>query len=123
MMQRRTRQRDTIRAVIERANRPLDVQDVLARARRHVPRLGIATVYRTINALLADGIIVPVEIPGRPVTYERANLRHHHHFYCTACKKVYEMEGCLLGTRPAAPCGFKVESHEITLFGTCAACA
>ena len=121
-MQRRTRQRDTIKAVLERANRPLDIREVLARARRRVPRLGIATVYRTINRLLSEGAIVPVEIPGRPVSYELANLGHHHHFYCTACKKVYEMEGCQLGKRPAAPSGFKVESHEITLYGKCAAC-
>lgn len=121
-MQRRTRQRDTIKAVLERANRPLDIREVLARARRRVPRLGIATVYRTINRLLGEGAIVPVEIPGRPVSYELANLGHHHHFYCTACKKVYEMEGCQLGKHPAAPSGFKVESHEITLYGKCAAC-
>ncbi len=91
-------------------------------ARDQVPRLGIATVYRTIKALARAGKVVPVAIPGEPSRYEVAGLRHHHHFYCTRCEKVFELDGCLLRDNVSAPSGFTVEDHEVTLYGTCPRC-
>ena len=122
-MQRRTRQRDAIWRVFQDAGRPLGPAEVLSTARSNVTRLGIATVYRAIGALRDEGLLVAVEIPGQPPCYEIAGLTHHHHFYCKLCGRVYEMEGCLLKDGHPSPPGFRVESHEVTLYGKCADCA
>lgn len=121
-MQRQTRQRDAIRSALAAAARPLSPQEVLSAARRALPGLGIATVYRTVKALLAEGALHTVELPGAPARYELAGKRHHHHFHCRACDGVFEVEACPAGIRRLLPGGFKLERHEIILYGLCAGC-
>jgi hypothetical protein len=57
---RATKQRAAINGAIERANRPLNVQEILQVAEREVPNLGIATVYRNVKALTVAGKLKPV---------------------------------------------------------------
>ena len=121
-MQRQTKQRDAISGVFEKAKRPLTTDEVLGRAQRKVPSLGIATVYRTLNTLVENAELALVEIPGQAPRYERADLQHHHHFYCTRCDKVFELEGCPGPLTQLTPKGFTVERHDITLYGTCDTC-
>src|SRR5690242_5867264 len=91
---RKTRQKTAIRTVFEQTGRPLTTSEVLQIAQRDVDRLGIATVYRSIKALLEDGWLVPVELPGETPRYEVAGKGHHHHFHCESCGTVFELEGC-----------------------------
>jgi Fur family ferric uptake transcriptional regulator len=120
--QRQTRQRDAIRAALQAADRPLGPQEILAAVRRELPGLGIATVYRTVNCLLQDGWLRPVELPGAPARYEIAGKGHHHHFHCRSCDGVFEVEACPGGIRGLIPGGFRLEHHEIILYGLCDTC-
>lgn len=120
---RTTRQRGAILHTLEHAERPLSAAEVLALARDAVPGLGLATVYRTIDALVECGAISPVEIPGKPPRYEIAGKDHHHHFLCKACHRVFEVHGCPGNIDTHVPRGFVLEGHELTLFGLCNACA
>jgi len=122
-MERKTRQRDAIRMVFEENPRPLGPFEVLEAGRAHVTGLGIATVYRTINALLESGWLTPVELPGEAPRYERAGSGHHHHFRCRQCARVFEIAGCPGDFAALAPAGFQLEAHEIVLYGRCAGCA
>ena len=121
-MERQTRQRDAIQAVIESYDRPLSPTELYAAAREHLPQLGIATVYRAIRDLLQSGWLRAVEIPGLPARYERAGKPHHHHFLCRICNALWEVSGCLRGVEALAPAGFLTEQHEITLYGLCNDC-
>ena len=121
-MQRKTQQRDAIRAALEAADRPLSPQEILEAAQDSIPKLGIATVYRNIKSLLADGWLLPVELPGAPNRYEVAGKHHHHHFHCRNCDRVYEVEGCPPDLKDLAPAGFTLQAHEIILYGLCDAC-
>ncbi|MFO0875148.1 MAG: transcriptional repressor [Phycisphaerales bacterium] len=122
---RRTRQRDAILAALDDAARPLSPGEILAAARRAVRSLGQATVYRAIGELVAHGDAVAVELPGQPPRYElaRAAARHHHHFHCDACGKVFDVAGCPRGIEELVPRHFVVARHEIVLYGRCATCA
>jgi Fur family ferric uptake transcriptional regulator len=121
-MERKTRQRDAIRQVFEDTARPLGPAEVLEAGREHVRGLGIATVYRTINALVDTGWLVPVELPGEPPRYERAGTAHHHHFRCTQCGRVFEIHGCPGDFAPLTPPGFALEGHDVVLYGRCDRC-
>jgi len=118
---RDTRQKRAIRAVLERAERPLSPEEILAAAQRSSAGLGTATVYRTVKSLVEESWLAAVELPGRPTHYERAGKSHHHHFACDACARVYEIEGCTV--TPSLPRGFRVRDHEVTLYGICRACS
>lgn len=122
-MERNTRQRDAIRQVFEEQPRPLGPIEVLEYGRDHVSKLGIATVYRTINSLVDSGWLVPVELPGEPPRYEKSGAAHHHHFRCRQCSRVFEIHGCPGDLRELTPKGFTLESHEVVLYGLCNTCA
>jgi len=107
-VQRITRQRRAILRVFTRLNEPLTPQEVLAQARAEVPEVGLATVYRAIRALLDDGALSAVELPGAPVRYEIAGRGHHHHFQCRGCCRVYEVQGCPADLPGLTPQGFRL---------------
>lgn len=121
-MERDTAQRRAIRDVFEVAARPLGPREVLEAAQPDVPTLGIATVYRTLKALVGEGWLVPVDLPGEAARYELAGKKHHHHFVCDACDRVYEVEGCPGNLRAVVPPGFRLDRHEVVLYGTCEDC-
>ena len=121
-MERRTRQRDAIATALRGAARPLTAAEVLAAAQGVVPNLGLATVYRALKAMLADGSAQLVEIPGSAPRYETAHLGHHHHFQCRGCHEVFEVPGCPRDIAHLAPPGFQLDGHEVVLYGRCARC-
>ena len=119
---RNTRQRTAIREAFERVDRPLSPQQVLEAAQSEVDGLGIATVYRNIKALLEEGWLAPVELPGSATVYERSGKAHHHHFHCERCSRVFDLRGCLPNINRLAGPRFSVARHELVLYGTCADC-
>jgi Fur family ferric uptake transcriptional regulator len=123
-MERETRQRTAIRSVVESSSRPLSAPEILEAAQSHVPGLGIATVYRNLKALTEAGEVAVVSLPGVNPRYESvgAEHHHHHHFMCTACEKVFDIHTCPGAILDVAPKGFKVERHELTLYGQCKDC-
>ncbi len=121
-MARKTEQRRAIQEVIEVAEGPLSIPEILDRAQAHVPGLGTATVYRNVRAAVEEGQLAVVDVPGEPTRYEAADQHHHHHFKCLACGKVYDIEGCFAELDKLAPRGYQVEGHELTLYGRCPSC-
>jgi Fur family ferric uptake transcriptional regulator len=122
-MQRATRQRAAIEDALRSAGRPMTPAELLRTARRRVPGLGLATVYRALRALTARGVAEVVLVPGASPRYELAQARHHHHFRCRVCDKVFEVPGCPGNLSRFAPRGFQVDAHDLVLLGRCAACA
>ncbi|MBI5836413.1 MAG: transcriptional repressor [Candidatus Eisenbacteria bacterium] len=121
-MERNTSQRRAIQRVLQDAARPMGPREILDAARRHIPGLGIATVYRTIKRCVEEGTLHPVELPGEPPRYEPAGKNHHHHFRCRGCNRVYEVRGCPKNLSTLTPPGFRLEDHSVVLYGLCVEC-
>ncbi len=121
-LERDTAQRRAIREVINAANGPLGPREILDAARRTVPSMGIATVYRNLKALLQSGWLHVVEAPGEAQRYERAGKEHHHHFSCRSCGRMFEVAGCPEGLTEIVPDGFTLEHHEFFFYGHCEDC-
>ena len=122
-MDRSTRQRHAIQLVFKAADRPLNIRDVHDAGRKILPALGIATVYRAVRDLLDEGWLAPVEIPGEPPYYEAAGKTHHHHFRCRKCDRLFELQGCVSDLVELLPPGFRLEAHDIVVYGACVNCA
>lgn len=120
---RDTKQRQAIRRALEEADRPLSPNEVVTEAQREIPRLGIATVYRTIKDLVEEGWLAAVELPGLPPRYEVAGKHHHHHFHCRGCDATFEVDGCVEDLKLHLPKGFEVDDHTVVLHGRCPGCA
>ena len=122
-MERSTRQRRAIRRVLLETLRPLSPREILELARKQVPSMGLATVYRNLRALVEEGAVVPVALPGEPMRYEAAGAGHHHHFLCRGCGRAFELPGCRLEAHLDLPHGFSAEDHEVVVYGRCPYCA
>lgn len=120
---RKTRQREAIKRVFECSERPLTIAELVDEASLSVAGLGVATAYRAVAALLEEGSVESVEIPGEPARYERADKGHHHHFRCERCDRVFDVGGCLENLRKLAPPRFRVKAHAVTLYGLCSSCS
>lgn len=124
-MKRNTSQRAAILHALEAAPGPLTPQEVLDLASKEQESLGLATVYRTLNALETSGDITPVHLPNESKRYEPAGRGHHHHFRCEVCEQVFELEAkCPVTVLEGVtlPGGYKVQDHELTLYGLCPSC-
>jgi len=119
---RNTKQKEAIREAFTSAGRPLSPEEVLTLAKTHVDGVSLATIYRNIASLVEDGWLATVEMPGAATRYEVAGKEHHHHFRCTVCGKVFELEGCTVQVSRNVPKGFQVTGHEFFLYGSCNAC-
>ena len=122
-IERTTKQKRAIRSAFETEGRPLSTNEAYEAAQGLVGGLGIATVYRSIKSLLDDGWLTPIDVPGKGVLYELSGKEHHHHFSCTSCHRVFELDGCAGDVIVPLPRGFKSTGHDVTIFGHCATCA
>ncbi|MDF1541835.1 MAG: transcriptional repressor [Anaerosomatales bacterium] len=120
-----TDRRRSVAAAADGFARAFTVDDLIAAARAHSPGIGIATVYRAVAAMEGAGALERVGSRDGSALYVRCSEdEHHHHLVCTACGAVAHTP-CPLGTNmpDSAHEGFVVTSHQITLYGLCAACA
>jgi Fur family ferric uptake transcriptional regulator len=117
-----TRQKRVLSGVFERAKWPLTPGEICDEAKKEIPSLGIATVYRAIRQFVSEGIVRVVEIPGAAPRYESASGHHRHFFLCQSCKQLFELIGCVRDIGSLAPRGFRVQQHEIVLYGECGSC-
>ncbi len=124
-----TPQRRRIAQELLASERALTARDLEARLSRAGAAVGLMTVYRTLALLAAVGAVYAVrERHGDPSEghYVFCSDRHHHHVICTACWRVWEVDGC--GVAPAQEdlveraTGVQVEAHALDFYGTCEAC-
>ena len=121
-MERDTRQRQAILAVLRAARGPLTRDEILAGARRRVARLGTATLNRHIRTLTRERELLGVDYPGQPIRFELPSPSAHPHFICRRCGTVYDWNVAVPEVAIKAPPGFTVKGHEVVLYGICPAC-
>ena len=102
-----------------------DIHDQLRKARRPV---GIASVYRALEALTDLRLVKRVDAGDGISRYEPAGSDgdHHHHLVCRDCGKVEAFSDSSLERtidRVAGGLGYSVEEHEVVLLGACADCS
>src|SRR5579871_3560909 len=126
--QRNTRPRRIIaERLIElaRSGAHFTVDDLWQTLRQEEPRLGRATVYRSVEMLVNMGILDRVEFADGTHHYRVCGGTHHHHLTCTQCHRVIEVDICLpVEQINAIGCQtkFDIEGHSLSLFGRCEAC-
>ena len=95
---------------------------VYRRVRRRLPRVSLATVYRNLRRLAAEGFLL--ERLGADGLRFDGNTAHHDHFTCLACRRVFDVPATKVGARHrvAPRPGFEVLDHRVEFYGLCAAC-
>ncbi|TCJ28040.1 Fur family transcriptional regulator [Nocardioides jejuensis] len=89
-------------------------------------KVGLATVYRTLQLLSDSGEVDMLRTEEGEAIYRRCSATHHHHLVCRQCGATVEVEGPAVErwTRAiAAEHGYADIAHTLELFGTCRSCA
>ncbi|MGC3995308.1 MAG: Fur family transcriptional regulator [Propionicimonas sp.] len=123
---RNTRQRTEIRQAVEALANFATAQDIHDRLRHEGSGVGLATVYRTLQALASAGELDAIRTPDGQVAYRTCSPGHHHHLICRSCGRTVEVSIPSLEAQVrtlAAQEGFAQVDHEVEFFGTCADCA
>lgn len=102
-------------------------QEIHAELQRGDRRVGLASVYRTLDTLAELGLVHRLDVDGI-AAYEPAlpDGEHHHHVICSACGRVDTFEDDDLEraiARLSERLGYAVREHDVVLRGACAGCA
>src|SRR5436305_1495278 len=82
---RLTPQRLAIAGLLSQTGKEASAQEVYDRVRRRHPYIGRATVFRSLDRLVAAGLAQRLERPGHVSAYVWCEPGHHHHPICSAC--------------------------------------
>jgi Fur family ferric uptake transcriptional regulator len=120
-----TGQRLAVADALASARRPQSAEELWRRLRARHPGIGRATVFRTLEALVAADVARRFEPEGHVSTYVACRPGHHHHLVCTDCGSVSEIGEAYvspLSERVARDFGFQVDDARIDFYGRCAGC-
>ncbi|MCI5071445.1 transcriptional repressor [bacterium] len=122
---RYSKQREVIAKAFFKAQDHIEVEDLFAKIQKEDAKIGIATVYRTLNLLKECGLAVKRDFDTGIIVYEKAQKKHHDHLICIECEKIVEFEEEKierLQDKVAVDHGFKLTFHKMELYGLCSAC-
>ena len=106
----------------------ITIEDLLARVREADPKIGYATVYRTLKLFTECGIAAERNFGDGPSRYELSDEstdHHHDHLICTECGKIIEFHDERiekLQEQVANKFSFKIGSHKHEVYGLCSDC-
>jgi len=101
---------------------PVEVYNM---ARKEYPRLGLVSVYRTLEKLEGLGLVQRVHQTKGCQAFVRTGSGHQHILICQKCGKAVLFGGDQLDslfTSIAKSTGFQIQSHWLQIFGLCNAC-
>ncbi|WP_164514455.1 Fur family transcriptional regulator [Brevibacterium aurantiacum] len=122
---RSTAQKAVIRSALESEKRFVSAQQLHRTLEDQGHTVGLATVYRQLNALSESGHADSITIAEKQLFRACAQDEHHHHLVCENCGKAVEIEPPSEDwmSTTARVHGFEVTRHMFEIFGLCAECA
>ncbi len=126
VMQRNTRQRAEIMALLDGLDEFRSAQQLHELLRSQGSGIGLATVYRAVQTLSDSGDVDVLRSADGEAVYRRCERRtHHHHLVCRYCGRTVEIDGPgaeAWAEQVGASHDFTDVEHTIELIGTCSTC-
>lgn len=122
---RTTKQREQLLTLLAGTGDFRSAQQLHAALAGSGARVGLATVYRTLQILAEAHEVDTMRLASGETLYRRCSRTHHHHLVCRDCGATVEVEGPAVETwagRVAADHGYTDVSHTLEIFGRCARC-
>jgi Fur family transcriptional regulator, ferric uptake regulator len=123
---RNTRQRSEVLALLAGTDEFRSAQQLHRELCGRGAKVGLTTVYRTLQLLAEAGEVDQMRLPDGEQRYRRCGReQHHHHLVCRSCGHTVEVEGPAVerwAELQAAEHGFTDVAHTLEIFGTCAGC-
>lgn len=124
---RNTKQRSAVLHALEKAAAFRSAQEIHGELRAQGNSIGLATVYRTLQAFSESGEVDVVRREDGEAIYRRCSTEeHHHHLVCRDCGYSVEVDNDEVeawAARSARKHGFSEVTHDLEIFGTCKTCS
>ena len=125
-MKRNTWQREAVREALGTTDGFVSAQSLHAQMREAGSAVGLATVYRALADLAAEGDADSLQQEGESLYRACTSGAHHHHLICRRCGTTVEITAEPVerwAREVAAQHGFTQPNHVVDVFGYCADCS
>ena len=121
-----TSQRDDIARVFFANDGHISVEELYRDVKKVNPKVGYATVYRTVRLLRECGLAAERHFHDGEARFENVEEEHHHdHLICERCGRIVEFANDTierLQEQVAQKLGFVITRHKMEIYGVCAEC-
>jgi Fe2+ or Zn2+ uptake regulation protein len=124
MRQRRTPQRAVILEIVRSTMDHPTVEWVHEQARRQIPSISVATVYRNLKELASEGAIREMHTAGQSIRYD-ANTGDHYHIRCVGCGRVRDLPISVdrrVEEEAGRAINYRIVGHQVEVLGVCPSC-
>lgn len=120
---KKTDKREQILDIFSQTTKYITPRDILDIMMAEHPGMSYDTIYRNLNTFVELGILEETELTGEKHFRMHCETdHHHHHFICTSCGNIKEINICpmelLLNSIP----GYQIENHKFEIYGNCPQC-
>ena len=127
IVERSTRQQGAILEALYGAEEFKSAQEIYALLAKKKLKVGLATVYRTLQKMAEKQDIDAIKSIDGETLYRHCvqNDGHHHHLICNKCGLTITVEGPAIENwtdKVAKENGFSEVSHKVDIFGVCKSC-
>lgn len=124
MDSRRSRQRDVVLEAVRSTMDHPTADWVYRQARRRLPRISLATVYRNLRRLAQEGTIREIHAGGHSARFD-GNTGRHYHIRCLGCGRVNDLPMSVdtrLEREAARVMNYRILGHQVEIQGICPLC-
>ena len=124
MKAERTRSQERVFNLLKNLKRAISAQDIYLKLRSSNQNMGLATVYRSLEALKLEGVVQVRTLASGESLYS-CTQEDKHHLTCLQCGTSLLIEECpvhQLETQLHQSHQFKIFYHTLEFFGLCNEC-
>jgi Fur family transcriptional regulator, peroxide stress response regulator len=117
-------QRRLVHRIIESRRDHPTAQSVFEQAQEQMPSISLGTVYRNLQLLVDQGVLLERKIGNRPARYE-ANRHRHYHICCSECGVLEDLSVPyqeVLDRRVQRMVRYRLQEHRMEFYGVCPQC-
>jgi Fur family ferric uptake transcriptional regulator len=122
---KKTKQRKAVADLLLSITKFSSAQEVHSLLAKRGEKVGLATVYRTLQALSETGAVDILRNETGEALYRACGSEHHHHLVCTKCSKTSEISAPAIEAwteKIAIDNNYQIQGHTIEIFGICRNC-
>jgi Fur family ferric uptake transcriptional regulator len=125
MKLQRTRSQERIFKLLTTLNRAISAQDLYLELRQREQNIGLATIYRSLEALKLQGAVKARTLASGESVYSSIH-KDQHYLTCVDCGQSIPIDECPvhdLENKLEKSHHFKVYYHTLEFFGLCQQCS
>ncbi|MEN8172668.1 MAG: Fur family transcriptional regulator [Chloroflexota bacterium] len=122
---RLTPQREMIVNIIAHSESHMSADHIYHQVQERTEAVNIATVYRTLDMLVSEGLVCRTDLGGGKIVYATREHGPHMHLVCKSCHSVIDANHApltLLGQELSKKYKFQADLQHISIFGLCQKC-